>query len=33
MGLAAKNIVKSSMELGGNASLIVFDVTEILSVQ
>ncbi|HIZ49849.1 MAG TPA: NAD-dependent succinate-semialdehyde dehydrogenase [Candidatus Pseudomonas excrementavium] len=25
MGLAAKNIVKSSMELGGNAPLIVFD--------
>jgi succinate-semialdehyde dehydrogenase/glutarate-semialdehyde dehydrogenase len=25
MGLAAKNIVKSSMELGGNAPLLVFD--------
>lgn len=29
MGLAAKNIVKSSMELGGNAPLLVFDDADI----
>lgn len=29
MGLAAKNIIKSSMELGGNAPLLVFDDADI----